>query len=190
VISSIDQQLISSLRQGDTLALEKLFHQYHAELCSIAHRLLDDREKSKDVVQEVFIKLWKNRASLEITYSIKAYLRKAVVNTTLNVIEQTKKTGHMALDEKIDFTDERTASSGHDLGELESRVQEAIAQLPARTRAVFTLIRMEEMSYREVASALTISEKAVEKEMMKALRILRSALRDYLPLLIVAFLFS
>ncbi len=59
-----------------------------------------------------------------------------------------------------------------------------------RTRAVFTLIRSEEMSYKEVAETLDISLKAVEKEMMKALKFLRQALKDYLPILAIPFIIS
>ena len=62
--------------------------------------------------------------------------------------------------------------------------------LPARTRAVFRLIRSEEMSYKEVAETLGISLNAVEKEMMKALAFLRQALKDYLPILAIPILLT
>ncbi len=73
---------------------------------------------------------------------------------------------------------------------MEKRAHHAVESLPTRTKAVFKLIRMEEMSYKEVSITLAIFEKAVEKEMMKALKLLRQALSDYLPALITAILFS
>ena len=76
----------------------------------------------------------------------------------------------------------------HSFNELSSRVDEAINKMPLRTKAVFTLIRFEEMTYQEVSESLDISLKAVEKEMMKALKLLREALKDYLLLLIIALL--
>jgi RNA polymerase sigma-70 factor (ECF subfamily) len=72
--------------------------------------------------------------------------------------------------------------------ELAQLAQKAISKLPPRTQAVFKLIRTEEMSYKEVAETLHISTKAVEKEMMKALRLLRQALKDYLPILLLSSL--
>jgi RNA polymerase sigma-70 factor (ECF subfamily) len=190
VITPDEQQLVLLLKQGDALALEKLFHQYHAPLCILAFRLLRDHDKAKDVVQEVFIKVWKGRESLEVSYSLQAYLKRAVVNTALNIIDQNSRRKNVSLEENIDRPDPRGASSDQELSELQKAVNDALEQLPPRTKAVFTLIRMEEMTYREVASTLAISEKAVEKEMMKALKLLRTALRDYLPALIAAILLS
>jgi RNA polymerase sigma-70 factor, ECF subfamily len=188
VISPDEQKLVSLLKHGDALALEKLFHQYHTSLCLLAFRLLRDHDKAKDIVQEVFIKIWKGRESLEVSYSLQAYLKRAVVNTALNVIDQNSRRKNISLEESIDQPDPRTASSGHEFSELQKTVDRALEQLPPRTKTVFTLIRTEEMSYREVATALAISEKAVEKEMMKALKLMRAALRDYLPMLLVSFL--
>jgi RNA polymerase sigma-70 factor (ECF subfamily) len=71
------------------------------------------------------------------------------------------------------------------LDELKEKANHAIEKFPGRTRIVYTLIRSEEMSYREVAETLNISLKAVEKEMMKALKMLREALKDYLPSAII-----
>jgi RNA polymerase sigma-70 factor (ECF subfamily) len=66
------------------------------------------------------------------------------------------------------------------MNELSTHANNAINNLPPRTRTVFTLIRSEEMSYREVAETLGISIKAVEKEMIKALKLLRESLRSFL----------
>jgi RNA polymerase sigma-70 factor, ECF subfamily len=72
---------------------------------------------------------------------------------------------------------------------LHTLATRAIDQLLARTRAFFQLIRLEGMSYKEVSGQLDISEKAVEKEMMKALKLLREALKDYLVVLIFLKIF-
>jgi RNA polymerase sigma-70 factor, ECF subfamily len=75
-----------------------------------------------------------------------------------------------------------SSDQGLDAAELSMKAEKAILALPERTRLVYTLIRSEEMSYKEVANTLSISTKAVEKEMMKALRILREALKEYLTI--------
>lgn len=189
MISPDEQLLISRLKQGHSSALETIFHQYHARLCQLSYRFSNDRELAKDIVQEVFVKVWNNREVLHITVSLQAYLKRAVINTTLNAIESQNRSRKSPLDEKLELETTQTASAIHDLSELEQRAQQAIEDLPLRTKTVFKLIRLEDMSYREVAQTLTISEKAVEKEMMKALRLLRIALRDYLPLMAAAIIF-
>ena len=80
-----------------------------------------------------------------------------------------------------------------DADELRQTIDKAILSLPARTRAVFVLVRIEQMSYDQVSASLHISNKAVEKEMMKALRLLREQLRHFLTVSVIptlAFIFS
>lgn len=162
--------------------MKALFEAYHAQLCQVSYRIVQDPEEAKDVVQEVFIKLWKNRQALQLHTSLLAYLRRAVVNTSLNWLEKQKRFTPNALEKaeaQLPLTNQ--VEQGHTAGELAQLAEQAIQQLPPRTKAIFTLIRHEEMSYKEVAKALEISTKAVEKEMMKALRLLREALKEYLP---------
>lgn len=186
MIPSNDQNLIKSLQQNDRSAIDTIFLKYHSLLCRVSLRIVNDTEAAKDVVQEVFIKLWRNRKELSITVSLEAYLKRAVVNTSLNYIESKKKfTSIDQLNPHIHHTSEDHQQSAD---ELSSRIDGAVNQLPIRTKAVFTLIRYEDLSYKEVSESLNISLKAVEKEMMKALRLLREMLKDYLPLLIVSLL--
>jgi RNA polymerase sigma-70 factor (ECF subfamily) len=150
---------------------------------------LKDTDRSKDVVQEVFIKIWQNRKSMEITGSLHAYLRKAAVNTALNHLESANRRRVVDLAE-ADLTALASNTTIQEISfqELNEKAKQAILQLPVRTRTVFTLIRNEEMSYSEVADALDISSKAVEKEMMRALRLLREALKNYLNPSLLIFL--
>jgi RNA polymerase sigma-70 factor (ECF subfamily) len=136
-------------------------------------------------VQEVFIKLWQKRKELTIDFSLEAYLKRAVVNTSINHLDRKQRiTSLDASQAKFVQASENTVDQQQSFNELSVRIDYAIGKLPQRTQLVFKLIRFEEMSYKEVSEGLEISLKAVEKEMMKALRLLREALKDYLPLLI------
>ena len=133
---------------------------------------------AEDIVQDVYLKVWYNRAQQDEQKSVKAYLYRAAINTTLNYLEKTKT--HATLDHEyenhpgINNIDESLAYQ-----ETEQRVQSAIAILPPKCKVVFTLSRFEEQSYAEIAQTLNISVKAVEKHMGKALKILREQLKDY-----------
>ncbi len=83
----MEKELIALLKKDDQKALKTLFDQYHAALCGLANRIVKDKDQAKDIVQEVLIKLWKNRQQLAIASSLNAYLRRATVNTALNHLE-------------------------------------------------------------------------------------------------------
>jgi RNA polymerase sigma-70 factor (ECF subfamily) len=166
-----------------------LFTEHYSPLCLLAFRVVRDQDQAKDIVQDVFLKLWKNRRSLKITTSLHAYLRRATVNTALNYLESGYFRKKHALEKTdLSFHSGSAADEQHAYHELKNRADAEIEKLPLRTRTIFILIRSDEMSYKEVAETLGISLKAVEKEMMKALKLLRTALRDYLPSALIPFL--
>ena len=189
MISENEKLLVTALQQDDQSAMKTIFQNYHAGLCRVSFKITGDSDTAKDVVQDVFLKLWQNRKSLNIQVSLEFYLKRAVVNTTLNVLERTKRKSSL---ETIDIDSVtiplNVVEQTQNAQELSKKIDEVIQALPPRTKAVFTLIRFDEMSYREAAESLQISVKAVEKEMMKALNSLRQALKDYLPLFIILFL--
>jgi RNA polymerase sigma-70 factor, ECF subfamily len=177
-----DKDLLDHLKNGSAHALHEIFIRYHAKLCTVAFKIVRDRELAKDIAQQVFIKLWEKRERLTITSSLEGYLKRAAFNTALNSWEQQKRTQAHFPEKTLSQAIGNDVSRQLEFRELETHVMRAIDQLPVRTRAVFTMVRSEEMSYAEVADALQISVKAVEKEMMKALRLLREQLQHYLSL--------
>jgi RNA polymerase sigma-70 factor, ECF subfamily len=184
-----EQEFLFFLKKNDPSAIRAVFDRFHAPLCLLAYRMVKDKDQAKDIVQEVLIKLWRNRQALELTVSLQAYLRKATVNTALNYLEHANRWKKHELDEPVvQRLVSGTLAQELPYKELEEKAREAVNDLPVRTRMVFTLIRSEEMSYKEVAEALNISVKAVEKEMMRALRLLREALKDHLNTAIILLL--
>ena len=77
----------AALRQGDESVFDAVFRRLYAPLCHYATSLTDgDADEAEDIVQQVFVKLWDRRASLDITWSVKAYLYRMVHNAALNRI--------------------------------------------------------------------------------------------------------
>lgn len=166
---------------GDRAAFEALFRAHYKPLCAFANGYLADAEKSEDLVQELFIRLWLDREKLTVTSSIKAYLFASVRNRCLNALKiavrmRGMSDEHLAIQEESDPTeDEHT--------ERIARVQAAVAGLPEERRKVFTMCRFDGLKYAEVATRLGISVKTVENQMGKALKDLRIELADLVPLL-------
>jgi RNA polymerase sigma-70 factor, ECF subfamily len=177
------------LRQGDHGAMKLIFMRYHETLCRVAYRVIPKADKAKDIVQEVFLKLWIKREEIKITSSLEAYLKRAVVNTAINHLQQRENVPLEGKHMDSPLMISRDPSEEQVYRELSDHAEKAINDLPVRTSIVFKLIRLEGMTYREVSAHLDISEKAVEKEMMKALRLLREALKDYLIVLIYLKIF-
>jgi RNA polymerase sigma-70 factor (ECF subfamily) len=195
LLTDKDHMLLAGLAQGDRQVFRQLFDTYHSRLYSLSFQMLRDSDKAKDAVQEVFIKLWNNREKISVTHSLEAYLKRSVINTTLNVIENEKRHSFLSLfnPSSVALVDRQNQTLIDNADELRQTIDKAILSLPARTRAVFVLVRIEQMSYDQVSESLQISNKAVEKEMMKALRLLREQLKHFLTVSVIptlAFIFS
>ena len=189
MISENEKQILTALQSGDAAAMKVIFQQYHERLCRVSYLITSDSDAAKDIVQDVLLKLWQHRNKLNIQVSLEFYLKRSVVNATLNFLERNKKNVPFELSvAETAIAPSDIVNLEHNAKELSVRIDAAIKALPPRTRAVFTLIRFNEMSYRQAAESLGISVKAVEKEMMRALNSLRESLKDYLLLLIFLFL--
>jgi RNA polymerase sigma-70 factor (ECF subfamily) len=178
--------LLASLKNDDPVAIKVLFELYHNSLCFLAYRMVRDRDVAKDIVQDVFLKFWNSRKALDITSSFSAYLKRSVINTSLNHLEKDRRHIKVPLEQLGRHPLANSSDQGQSVTELSSQLEQALNKLPVRTRAVFILIRREEMTYKEVAASLDISTKAVEKEMMKALKLLREMLKNFLPAIVIA----
>ena len=167
---------------------EDLFKSNYSRLCAYANLFLNDPDAAEDVVQEVFFKLWKNRAELEIQTNLKSYLFRAVRNGCMNLIEhiQVRDSYKVVNEEDIKEAESRYIDEAI-VSELEEKIRETIDQLPTERRKIFIMSRFDGLKYREIADQLGISVKTVENQMYQALKFLRDNLVDYLPLLILIF---
>jgi RNA polymerase sigma-70 factor (ECF subfamily) len=157
-------------------ALETLYDRYYSMLCGQVYNIIKDGAAAEDIVQEVFMEVWKKREGIKINQSIEAYLRRACRNRTLNHIRDNhvKFEGDDALlnQEDKSFTSEQYISAD----ELNIKIQKVIAGLPEKCGIIFSLSRYEDMSYAEISKELDISVKTVENQISKALRILREVI--------------
>lgn len=165
--------IITLLKEGDQRGMELIYDSYYDYLCNVAYKVVKDSEYSEDIVQELLCHVWNKREELEINISLGAYLKKATVNRSLNLL---RKKHLKVVDYDLPTTVADSCDNGQRLmekGEFESFVHQSIQTLPPRCREVFTLSRFEEMTYQEIANSLKISTKTVENHIAKALRYLR-----------------
>ncbi len=169
------RRLILGLKRGDHDSYETLFDLYYARFVNFADAILKDRTVAKDIVQEAFIKIWANRARLDENSSLENYIYVIVKRLILNYIRDNKPTESLDTD-KVQALQSNTWG-GEDLiviaNETRHRIQDIISKMPLQRRIVFTMSRSQGMSNREIAEALQISVKTVERHMTLALAELR-----------------
>lgn len=179
------QALVQKIRGGDREAFEQLFFTYYRDLCSVACRITHSRDRARDVVQDVFLRLWKNRERWELESSLKAYLYRAVWNEALNAKEKQSNNRELARTlarEQRGQHSPKAVQPAQESERLIRRIWEVVDGMPERRRFVFMLHRRDGLSYKEIAMVMEISRKTVENHMGLALRELREAIDpDLIP---------
>ena len=183
-MTDIDFLLRQITTEDNKLSFQRLFELYYPALCIYTKRFISDRETREDIVQEVFSSIWENRKRIVIRTSARNYLITASKNHSLNYLQRNH-------EEYVDqFSQEQIpiyAESGEELytwEELQTLLREALAKLPENYRYVFEKNRFENKSYGEIAEDMQISIRTVERYKNKAIEILKTELKDYLPLFI------
>ncbi len=190
-----NQQLIHNIQKGDVAAFKELYRQYYVFLCMVAEHIVKNHAEAEEIVSDVFVKLWNIREKIIITTSIKAYLTRAVRNTSLNYLEKNK-TIHNLTDSLSNPEYELLAwGSDYPLGQLYNKeimklLDQGIRSLPAACREIFLLSRNQDLKYIDIADKLSISVNTVKTQMRIALARLQETLKDYMMILFVFTLIS
>jgi RNA polymerase sigma-70 factor (ECF subfamily) len=181
---------IVNLRNGVKETYRHLYHQYYSMLFNLAYQYLDDADDAKEIVQNAFLKLWEIKGQLKDNSNLKNYLYTLVKNGCLNQIKRKQivnNHNNNIKQRELELQYESLSRMSFDymeIEELKNKIEEAVSNLPEHCRKVFCMSRYEGFKNTEIAEKLNISEKTVEAHMTKALKSLRVALKDYLPLLI------
>lgn len=173
--------LIRLKEENEEKFMEHIFRSFYTPLCKTVYNITRDTEATEDIVQDVFMKIWRRKEQLDLKQSLKSYLFRSSVNTALNYLEKNRRNSSMEEGSEDDLR--YSSNSTEDqlrFHEVSQQIDEAVKTLPPKCRTVFALSRYEEMSYAEIADQLSISVKAVEKHMGKALKMMREQLKSFI----------
>jgi RNA polymerase sigma-70 factor (ECF subfamily) len=183
-----DDKLVALLKQGNEQALKEIFTRYNKLLYSYAYKKLEDQEEAKDLVQDLFIRLWSNRESFLLKTSLPSYLFRAVRNRALDIFAHKKiKSDYIASFQAFIDLPQSTTDYLVREKDISALIDREIQSLPPKMREIFILSRKENYSHKEIAKKIGISEETVTKQIKRALKILRLRLK---LVLIIAFLLS
>lgn len=151
-----------------------------------AANYFDEPEDVKNIVQDVIMSIWEKRAEVLEIRSLRSYLFKSVHYQCLNYIkhEKVKKRFHS----EVDYFLRNTALETNDVIESKEQIDEinkAIESLPEQTKRVFKMKRFEQLSYKEIAAQLDISDRTVDSHMTKAMKKLKELLGHLLIFLLI-----
>jgi RNA polymerase sigma-70 factor, ECF subfamily len=163
-----DKDLIVAVKQNDHDAFKELYLKYFQMLIRFAWYRVHSVDIAKELVQELFIRVWSSRKSLDPEKSIKAYLYKALGNLVINHLKL-KSSNNISLDDNGNYLE----PSNNENIDLQIDIRDAINCLPEKMKSVYMLSRYDGFSYDEIAEICNISKKAVEKRMSKAFALLR-----------------
>tara|TARA_R110002111_G_scaffold53459_1_gene92861 strand:+ start:382 stop:978 length:597 start_codon:yes stop_codon:yes gene_type:complete len=167
---------VQGLKKGDSKAYTYLVETYHQRLCTYAFGLIGDYDISEDIVQNVFIKIWKQRKKLKDDVDLTNYLYKSVYN---GFVDQYRKIRPVFLLEKVHIDSLRVFvqdDSENSLERLLVQVKMEIENLPPKCKQAFLLSKQDGLTNIEIAEYLNISKKSVEGHITKAFSILRKSL--------------
>jgi RNA polymerase sigma-70 factor, ECF subfamily len=170
------------IKRGDIKEFEKVFKAYYTPLCYFVNKMLDNTEVSRELVSDFFYHYWKNRETIHISSSLKAYMYQSVRNRALKFIE------HQRVEKKYEgrvlentSTEPSNLHDEMELAEMSQIIERTLVKMPGRCREIFLLSREQGLKYREIAERLGVSVKTVEASMGKALQMFRESLGDYGP---------
>ncbi len=179
---SLDHNLFRKIKIGDKAALELIYKKYYTGLYYYAKKIVGQSTAAEDIVQETFLKIWENKASIVINTSLSSYLYRSAYNNSLNflkhsqVIEKHKKYQKEQLEIAKSYF-EISCENGQSIliaKEFDKQIEDAIQNLPEKCRIIFKLSRFDGLKNKEIAAHLNISINTVQTQMSLAIKKLRN----------------
>lgn len=182
----VESEWVIRIRESDHAAFEALVRHYSDRLCAFVYNSTRDVEATKELVQDLFLWIWRHRHEWDVRGGLTTYLYRSARNRAISYMRhdelERRWQEEMALtgEHEFDRADPIVPSEETGAAELSIAIEHALESLPTRCRQVFTLNREHRLSYREIAETLGISVKTVEVHMGRALTALRRQLTDWI----------
>jgi len=177
---SLEKKWVKQIKSGDMLAFDSIYKKYSTRIYSFVFGIIKSKVDTQDIVQEVFIKLWDKRETLKEHLSFKSFLFTIAYNTTISLIRKRVKEKDFAamVKSKQIPLDIDSGNLQLEYTELKEKLEDTINKLPKRQKEVYTLSRRNDLSYKEIAFKMGISVNTVENHMSKALKFIRSNIKN------------
>ena len=185
-------ELVEKLKKGDISAFDTIFYRFKPKLCAFAMKLTHNPEDAKEVVQEVFLKVWERRELIKPYQNLDSYLFTIAKNLVYN--KACRRVYWVAYQEYISSSGapaESFTENTVQYNELMAFLEGAYQQLPPTRQKVFMLSRIDGLSHHEIAEQLNTSTSNVKNHIHKALRFLKEQmqLHEIIPTVILSLVY-
>ena len=189
---SDDSYLVLQLQNNEVEAFNALFNKYNSKLYRFAFSLLKNSEDAKEIVQEVFFRIWKKRNEIDSTKSFKSFLFSFSYNLIVDQLRLRLKDQEYRKFLKTHFESKKIEISDNlDYDKIVEQIRHAVDQLPVRRKQVYILSREVGLSHNEIAERMGITVKTVENQITLALKHLKNSLgKDIVPIVLFLSLFA
>ncbi|MCG8309081.1 MAG: RNA polymerase sigma-70 factor [Cytophagales bacterium] len=175
-MQKINKLLLEGLRTGDDRAFNELYNSYREPAIRFCNSILKDAEESENIIQEVFIKIWNRKESINPELNFTSYLFTIIKNRVFDHLKELKK--NEFLKEKFwEKVLEYKAVDNEIKEERFARIKEAVEGLSEKRREIIKLNYEEGKSYEEIARQLNISKNTVKNQLVKAKQVIRAQLK-------------
>lgn len=172
-----DHQLLLLLKKDDKAAFTEIYDRYAKSLAGFAGSKLFDLEDARDIVHDLFVKLWKDRATLAITGDLRSYLFSAARYGVIDKIRRNvTRQDYSLILQSLAEQHENTIEQDIAAKELSKLIERALDELAPRTKQIYQLSRNEYYSIEEIAVQLNLSEQTVKNQLTTALKHLRQSI--------------
>jgi len=172
-----DDELVILLKQGDEQAFAQIYKRYAEKLAGFAGSKLYSLDDARDILHDIFVKLWEGREQLHITSNLQSYLFAVVRHRVVDKIRRnvTREEYALATQSLAVFYSE-DAGKQLEAKELRQTIDHSLDQLSPRIKEIYLMSREEGLSNREIAEKLSLSEQTVKNQLSAALKHLRQTL--------------
>lgn len=155
------------------------FQEHYPRLCCIAYGYVSDKEDAEDIVQELFISVWNKGLDNLSDQEFAAYMTTAVKNSCISFLRK-RRDDVVSIEEYHQPASHMTDDDSDPEGKSPEEILEAVlAILPPKCRDIFLMAKLQGMKYREIAEKLNLSEKTIENQMTKAIKMLRTYVAEH-----------
>jgi len=189
-MTETEAQLVEKIIAGDDVAFKVIYNKYFPKLYYFIFEFIQKDDMTENIVHDTFTTFWEKRHTLKESLNLSSYLYSVAKNNCLyrlrdqryrNKIFETGSMDNRELEQNLKALDS-VDTSMLVFHEIEQIIEKTLEGLPPQCKKVFMLSRFEGKKNREIAEELNITVKAVEGDISRGLKVFKTALKDYLPL--------
>lgn len=188
-IENIEYYLIQDLKRGSHKAFDKIYQMYAKRLYAYSLQFTKSAQESEEIVQEVFVKLWSNRLKIKQDETLRSLLFIMAKHHLINAYRF--KLNHPAYEEYVNYMNVLSTEDAHyklEYNEFVLRLRKVMETLPVTQQKVIRLSRIKQLSNKEIAEKLSLSEQTVKNQLSLGLKALKEKLNKILLLLMLLYI--